>query len=183
LNGSAIDRFRSVRTAYRRTLDVFKVAYHSLRDDPRARHGTRFVGSTAHDIKTEFKAMRNRLNDAAVVELWVIFERFVIEYTAASVEPRRDQLAAAFEQRLRLKMSYEIERWRFDELLDLYKGWLDSDAIGRAKQIKAYRDWVAHQNPRRRPPIEADAEAAYDVLVSIVTEIQADEPGSVPSPS
>jgi hypothetical protein len=182
LKGSAIDRLGAVRTAYRRTLDVFKVAYHALRDDPRARHGTRFVGSPEHEIKTEVQAMQNRLDDAAVVELWVIFERFVIEHVTASVATR-DVLAVEFQERLRSKVAYEIERWRFDELLDLYKGWLHSDEIGRAKQIKAYRDWVAHQNPRKGPPVDADPEAAYNVLVSIVTQIQADEPGSVPSSS
>jgi hypothetical protein len=182
LEGSAIDRFGSVRTAYRRTQDVFKVAYHALRDDPRARHGTRFVGNTEQEIKSEITAMQNRLDDAAVVELWVIFERFVIEHVTASVATP-NELAAAFRERFGSKMAYEIERWRFDELLDLYKGWLDSDEIGRAKQIKAYRDWVAHRNPRKGPPVDADPEAAYHVLVSIVTQIQADEPGSVPSPS
>ena len=69
------------------------------------------------------------------------------------------------------KVEPEIERWRTTDLLDLLKGTADADLIGRAKQVKEYRDWVAHRNPARPPSARVDPETAFTVLASLSTAL------------
>lgn len=121
--------------------------------------------------------MSTRLNEATVINLWVVFERFLIEDVTAGLSAH-EHLSEGFADRLTMKVAQEIERWRFDELLDLYKGSVDSAKIGAAKQVKSYRDWVAHQNPRKPPAMRIHPETAYELLVAIVHSVAADRPGS-----
>jgi hypothetical protein len=69
------------------------------------------------------------------------------------------------------KVEEEIENWRLAEILDLFKGYLDPNLIGQAKQIKAHRDWIAHKNPRRQPPAKIEANRAHIVLSQIIEGI------------
>jgi hypothetical protein len=182
LKVTVIDRFDAVHAGYRRTRDALKIAHRSLRNNPRMRRRSRFANDTEQEVDGEFLAMYDRLQDATIINLWVVFERFVIEHVTSSL-PAGSSMPAAFADRLRAKASAEIERWRFDEVLDLYKGWIDSNELGVAKQIKAYRDWVAHQNPQKTPSASIDPEAAYELLASIVEAIQAPGTGSSGPPS
>jgi hypothetical protein len=70
-----------------------------------------------------------------------------------------------------LEAERRARRNRRDKLLDLYKGWLDSDTLGRIKQIKEYRDWISHRNPKRAKPAIIDPIAARAILGSVVDQI------------
>lgn len=176
MTASPIDRFRTIHASYHRTREALRLAHRFLRTDLRARRGTKFAGLEGHDFDSEFLGMQNRLDDAMVINLWVVFERFVIEHVTASWTQAENR-PEPFALRLREKAGREIERWRLDDLLDLYKGWIDSHTLGTAKQVKSYRDWVAHRNPRKAPSAAMGPEAAYRALMSIVRIVVADEPG------
>jgi hypothetical protein len=130
----------------------------------------------AREFEKEFLGMQRRLDDATVLNLWAVFERFLIEHVTASW-PRPTDRPELFEVRLHEKAEREIERWRIEELLDLYKGWVDSETLGAAKQVKAYRDWVAHRNPRKVPSALIEPEPAFRAVVSIMKTVVGDEPG------
>lgn len=40
------------------------------------------------------------------------------------------------------------------------------------KQIKQYRDWIAHQNPSKPTPMQATPETAFDVLTKMIEQIR-----------
>jgi hypothetical protein len=147
-----------------------------LRTDRGARRGTRFARVAEREFEAEFLGMQRRLDDATVINLWVVFERFVIEHVAASCSTQANR-PERFADLLREKTSHEIERWRVDELLDLYKGWVDPSRIGTAKQVKAYRDWVAHRNPRKPPSAVIVPDPAFHALVGIMRTVEVHEPG------
>jgi len=120
--------------------------------------------------------MQRSLDDATVINLWVIFERFLVDHVTSSLLQRTD-LPESFANRLREKAGREVERWRIEDLLDLYKGWVVSDRLGTAKQVKSYRDWVAHRNPRKPPSAKIRPETAYQELAWIVRSVVTHEPG------
>lgn len=57
----------------------------------------------------------------------------------------------------------QSERWRFLDILDLFKGIMDSQIIGNAKKAYKYRNWVAHG--KKTPKSESlDPIIAFNVL-------------------
>jgi hypothetical protein len=176
LNASPLDRFRAVHRSYRRTREALKIAHRFLRTDRSVRRGTAFAAFDPDDFEVEFLGMERRLDDATVISLWVVFERFLIEHVMASWPKRTDE-PTSFDVRFRTKAGREVERWRLEELLDLYKGWVDANALGTAKQVKSYRDWIAHRNPRKAPSAVIAPDAAYRTLATIVRTVERGEPG------
>jgi len=120
--------------------------------------------------------MQRRLDDATVVNLWALFERSLIEHVTASWPDGIDR-PETFVVRLQEKAAREIERWRVEELLDLYKGWVGSETLGAVKQVKSYRDWVAHRNPRKVPSAVIRPEPAFGAVVAMMQTVVGDEPG------
>ncbi len=59
-----------------------------------------------------------------------------------------------------------------DDVLDLFKPLVDPDQIGIAKQIKDYRDWIAHRNPNQPPPAQTEPRTANSVLAAIIEAIE-----------
>jgi hypothetical protein len=86
-----------------------------------------------------------------VLALWVEFERFIIDHVMSQVRVAATAVAP-FNGQLTAHIERQIEFSRFDEILDLYKGWIDSNLIGEVKNIKRYRDWISHRNPKRGTP-------------------------------
>jgi hypothetical protein len=60
-----------------------------------------------------------------------------------------------------------VEYWRLDESLDLLAPIIGSHAVGRAKQIKRYRDWIVHRNPRKPSPDKIDPATAKVLLADL----------------
>ena len=64
-----------------------------------------------------------------------------------------------------------MEYWRIADVLDLLKEHVDSDLIGQAKQIKQYRDWVAHRNMVKGVPADIPPQSAYIILSEILDKL------------
>ena len=80
-------------------------------------------------------------------------------------EPR--ELCAAFQEYL----EEQVERWQIDDILDLFKSVIDSSRIGQAKQVKRFRDWVTHKNPRKGTPTKVDPQTTYVLLSGIIDDV------------
>ncbi|MGO9264660.1 MAG: hypothetical protein ACLQBA_07185 [Candidatus Binataceae bacterium] len=104
--------------------------------------------------------------------LWAWFERHLIEYAKLRAGVVETTNPLAFAQELKSKVTKEIEHWRIDELLDVFKSIVEGKQIGIAKQVKDYRDWIAHRNPNRLPPAQTDPTAAYSLLATIIDAIE-----------
>ena len=49
-------------------------------------------------------------------------------------------------------------------MLDMIKPMVGSDLAGQAKNIKKYRDWIAHRNPRKATPARIDLQTTRELL-------------------
>jgi hypothetical protein len=105
-----------------------------------------------------------------VTALWIEFERYLIQDLVSRVEIRSSTMPP-FDAKFAVHIDRQIEFSRFGELIDLYKGWVDSAMLGRVKQIKDYRDWISHRNPKRPKPAIIDPASARSILGSVMDEI------------
>lgn len=166
-----------ILAVYRLERDLLKIAGRAIRKTERPYLvGTGFVGKTITDSQNDVERLRSRLDEMTVVALWIEFERFLVNHVMSqwavvttAPSPFGTQLGAHVER--------QIEFSRVDDLLDLYKGWIDSNEIGNVKQIKDYRDWVSHRNPKRPTPAKVDPAQARAILGDVMDAIA---PLSVP---
>lgn len=154
--------------------DCFKVAQRTI-DNQHAELivRTQFVGATPEQANSALQSAVEQASDLAILALFATFERAVIEHLQTA-----NQLLAAghpeqYSSMLAIKFKSVVEYWRIDEILDLFKGEVDGDLIGRAKQIKKYRDWIAHRNPNKAAPPQATPAIAFEVLTDVIDQIRA----------
>jgi hypothetical protein len=153
--------------------DCFKVAMRTVEIQRKELIGRTQLGrADPAEAKAALEGAERQAADLAILALFATFERFVIEHLQAA----NCLLAAGHPQqyasKLAEKFESEVEFWRFGEILNLFKGEVDADLIGRVKQIKQYRDWIAHQNPARAASAQVTPKTAFDVLTSMIKQIR-----------
>lgn len=153
--------------------NCFKIAARGVRlENSGIAKDTIFLGAPVDEASVLIENSRKDADDFFVLTLWVIFERFIIDYVRNKCEKLKDIAPQEIGANLHSKLEREIEFWRIDDILDLLKGPLNGMLIGNAKQIKDYRDWIAHRNERRPTPVKVTPKSAYDILSSIVQQIE-----------
>ncbi|GAA0189631.1 hypothetical protein [Cupriavidus pauculus] len=162
-----------VYKAFEVARDSFKVAVRTVREqyEPFIRR-TQFVGATPEEAEAALELASQQASDLAVLALFATFERYVIEHLQAANERLAAGHPAEYSRKLAEKFKAEVEYWRFDDILDLFKPEVDTDLIGQVKQIKRYRDWIAHRNSGRPVPTQATPATAYEVLSKLIDEIR-----------
>jgi hypothetical protein len=165
---SVLDR---IVATYRLERDLLKIAARAIRNtDLSFLAGTGFVGKAVTDSQNDIQRLRSRLDEMTVVALWIEFERFLIGHVVSQLNVLATA-PAPFDANLGAHVEHQIELSPIDDLLDLYKGWIDSDEIGKVKQIKDYRNWVSDRNPKRPTParvLPADARAVLGNVMDAV---------------
>jgi hypothetical protein len=153
--------------------DCFKIATRMMGIRRKAfTRRARLIDADPEVAKKALRDARNQAADLAVLALFATFERFVIEHLQTA-----NQLLAAgyphqYSTRLAEKFQSEVEYWRFVEVLNLFKGEVDPDLIGEVKQVKQYRDWIAHQNPNRSAIKRIAPATAFEVLARAINQIR-----------
>jgi len=82
-------------------------------------------------------------------------------------------VSSALEEAVASKAFEGIERWRPDDVLDLYKIAVDPRVVGNVKEVKSYRNWVAHGKKSSRPGRDIDPRTAYDRLTDFLSALRA----------
>ncbi|MDB5073284.1 MAG: hypothetical protein JWM87_4395 [Candidatus Eremiobacteraeota bacterium] len=156
---------------YRLERDLLTIAARAIRKTAQPYLvGTGFVGRTVTDSQNDVERLRSRLDEMTVVALWIEFERFLVNHVLSQLHVL-GTAPPPFDVQLGAHVEHQIEFSRFDDLLDLYKGWIDSNHIGNVKQIKDYRDWVSHRNPKRPTPAKVDPAQARAILGNVMDAI------------
>lgn len=168
----------------KRVYETYQTSRESLRVTRRlvTNQQSRFLKRTALEDLSAAQAQdalavsSQQLDDLAVLAMWATFERFVFDVIQTRVklvdaEKPGSSFLHAFERRF----FDEIERWQFGKVLDLFKESTSGDLIGQAKQIKQYRDWVAHQNPKSTPPTRVEPYSAFSILSELMMVISKPE--------
>ncbi len=158
---------------HQRLRDCLKVARRAVEaESVELLDSTAFIGTSKEQAQNWIDEARQSAEDLAIVALWAWFERYLIEYAQIRAGTVATATPTPFAEELSAKVEREIERWRLDDVLDLFKSLVEAGQIGIAKQIKDYRDWVAHRNPERLPPAQTEPRTAYSVLAAIIDAIE-----------
>lgn len=146
---------------YELSMACFAVAKRTIAD--RSKYETLWGKTEFANRRPESEAIdtsRRELDKLVIIALWARFEREIIEYVQNVADTIGNSQSVLFSNALRSKMKSEIERWRIDDILDLFKVLVNSELLGQIRQIKNFRDWIVHQNPANEPRGRG-VEAAY----------------------
>jgi len=112
------------------------------------------------------------IRDLFIIDFFAAFERLLRDRLSASVVSQDDELS----QRLSEIILRESEYIKIEYLLDILKNFTDPQRVGLIKQIKRYRDWIAHgrkplsQSPAKPVDIYIVFEAIRLVAVLVDTQ-------------
>lgn len=158
---------------YIATRDCFRIAQEVVSaGEVRFLKRTAFVSDTSRQSEETIIKNRNRADEFFILALWVVFERYIISLFQKKGEVLKDITPHLFADGFYNKVEFEIERWRIEDLLDILKNLIDPNFVGDAKNIKRYRDWIAHKNPKKPAPSKTDPQFAYSVLSGIIKTIE-----------
>jgi hypothetical protein len=95
-----------------------------------------------------------------ILSMWVVFERCLVEYLQQIVNV---PAISSIREEVLKRVVQDVEWWKVDDKLDLVKQLLTPNFVGRLKQIKQYRNWVAHRSSEAAPS-KTSPQFAFDNL-------------------
>lgn len=111
--------------------------------------------------------------DFAILSMWAIFERRLFSRLEEECQKMQGTRPSEFNNAVFKKIYETVEYWRIDDAIDLIKPLVGSDLAGQAKNIKKYRDWVVHKNPRKSTPAKIDPQTAKELFKRIAIALDA----------
>lgn len=163
-----------VWNTYETTVECLKIVARNVHGKNISALGkSSFITENPEELSRKIDASTESASDYVILSLWAVFEPCLFSYLQEESRRMLSISKTQFTQCTQQKIQNELEYWRVDDVLDLFKSVLDSDLIGRAKQVKKYRDWVAHKNPRKSAPTNVPPQNAYKVLTDIVKKLEA----------
>ena len=159
---------------YEITMDCLRITDRSLNEKSnQLLKRTYFSDNNPKKNMVFLAKSRLSVNENLIIALWAVFERKMIDYLHAFINKHmfRDKNSHICLQ-FRNIIGKEIEYWKTDDVLDCFKGLVNSDLIGYAKQVKQYRDWIAHRNPKKGLTINVLPQNAYLSLSKIIEYIE-----------
>lgn len=159
--------------SYLTTVDCLKVTSRSIeKNELHLMNKTKFVGSPIDEAKVLIHDSRTNADDFVIVSLWAVFERKLLEYVQVEGRKLLQRPTTGFNAQVHQKVENEMEYWKSDDVLDLFKSVVSADLIGNAKQVKKYRDWIAHKNPKKGQPSNVPPQTAYRILSDIISTVE-----------
>lgn len=157
---------------YQVMMDAVKVASRTIRQgNVGLIRDTNFVDSLQEDAKHDLANCRMAAEEYAIISMWAIFERRLVE--ALTIESRKmlDSPPEEFNRAVCRKVEDSLEYMRANDILDLIKVLVGDDLAGKAKQIKRHRDWLAHRNKKKPSPANVQPVFVYQVLSEIEGQV------------
>jgi len=127
-----ISIFDEIQKRYELTENLFQL----FKKDIRVRTQVDCEFDHLSEIDDELEAIK----DLFIVDAFAAFERLLRNRVLLSVGSQENALSEGLLQVVR----NESEYIKIEYLLEVLKNFADSGRIGLIKQIKKYRDWVAH---------------------------------------
>ena len=160
-------------TSYSTTVDSLKVTLRILeKGKNHLLNNTNFLYSPVDAAKQRVRDSQRDADNFVIVSLWAEFERKLLEYVQLEGKRLLRTPPTKFNTEVHKKVEDTIEYWRTDDMLDLFKSVVGGNLIGNAKNIKKYRDWIAHKNPRKGAPSNVPPQTAYKILSCIIGLIE-----------
>lgn len=131
-----------------------------------------FLTNPQEHTMNQIVKSRDDANDYVILSLWAAFERIIIEHLKIYGRRILSNPPSVLNQKIHEKVEHEIEYWKIDDVLNIFKVVIDSDIIGQARQIKQYRDWVAHRNTSKGAPPNITPQKAYEIISTILRKLE-----------
>lgn len=158
--------------AYLITLDALKVSQRASQRAERDLFKDLLVLASAPRRATSaIVHARERADELVILAMYAEFERHLIGFLERHVARLGTRSPRAVWRWLARHLEGQAGRWRPEDTLDLLKGIVDSERVGQVKQVKQFRDWVAHKNPRKLPPA-VDPATAYQLLSDVIVAME-----------
>jgi len=170
-----LDYISSIYTNYRAVRDSIKVTRRSISREMFQLHNrTIFEDLQLSEVGHLVDSANKELADLIVLALFASFERQLRNEILDKSSKLQEVVPTALGERLDVLAKKEIERWRTDEIIDLFDFAVDGNIRGRMKQILEYRNWIAHgKNPDKLPASRTtEPKTTYDTIVNFVTQIK-----------
>lgn len=169
---SASNTIDEIWRSYQITLDCLKIANRSIvNNDIGSLEKTGFIGSPHDEAKRQIMQSRSNADDYVILSLWASFERTLLSYVQSESNRILTEPTTNFTYSVHQKIDNEIEYWRVDDILNIFKTIISPDLIGQAKQVKKYRDWIAHRNIKKGSPQNVPPQTAYIILSEILMQL------------
>jgi hypothetical protein len=124
-------------------------------------------------VRRNIQASRETVDDHTILAMWAVFEREMIAVLESEAHKMLGTSPpSVFNKALLGKIEAGIERWRSDDMIDLFTPVFPVELIGYTKQIKRYRDWVAHRNIKKPSPKKVTPEFAYEALAEALKQMR-----------
>lgn len=177
---SAIEQLDAVLHTWRLQHDALRVVLRTLQQRSRDSKSpgtlikTHYEEAESTRCERDLLACQKTAAEFAVLGMWAVFERRLLQRLEIECDRMRVQPHNPFNAAVTAKVSADVEYWKIEQALDLIKSLVaDVNLIGQAKQIKQYRDWVAHRNPRKPTPPQTDPTTAHALLHQLARVLDA----------
>ena len=168
----ADEAMERVWLTYQVMMDAVKIAARSIRQGNIGLiRDTNFVDSVQDDAKRDLANCRIAAEEYAIISMWAVFERRLVEVLTVESRKMLDNPPGNFNRAVCRKVEDSLEYMRANDLLDLIKVVVGEDLTGKAKQIKRHRDWLAHKNKKKPSPANVQPVFVYQVLSEIVGQV------------
>jgi len=97
---------------------------------------TQFLGSSADEAKTAIQNASKQASDLAIMALFATFERWIIDHLQDASARRSSGYPLGYSANLACRYEQAVERWRVEDILNLFKVEVDAELISQAQQIK-----------------------------------------------
>lgn len=165
----------SVWTTYVTTQSSFKVTKRvSSRKDLSLLSKTNLVPVDGLSTTGLINSARDELDDLLILAMWAKFERYLTEYIQAVGAVLETAKPVSLSGVLHEKFEISVESWKSGDIIDLFKDIVHENLRGHAKNIKRYRDYIAHKNPRNIDAPKTDPVTAYKVLSNFIRVVRSE---------
>jgi hypothetical protein len=164
---------RPIVEAYRAGHDCFTIVATSL--DLKGGERTKqeeIVRPDVENLSAVIEAAEQQFSGLTVLALFASFQRFLIEHLQSANCLLAAGYPPVYAAQLAKKFEEEVDRWRFDTILGLFKHDVELALITEVKKIKRYRDWIAHQNPARASTEPCDRERVFALLTDFIEQVR-----------
>ena len=138
-----------------------KIVVNLLEKDPSSLPpDSPYLTEPLSSVKEQLKRALEEMEDLTVVSLFFLFEKIILSHLEETANYLKAQNMEPF---LNQVVKYGLktpDRWKIEEILDLYKVNIDPNLVGQVKQIFKYRNWIAHGR-RGAKPLSIDHRLTY----------------------
>jgi len=126
---TALNAINEVWNSYQTTIECLKVVARVVkRKDISVLDKTNFIGAPVEEAASRISSSTEHADDYVILALWTLFERYLFLHVQKESKRMLQVSTTRFTQETQQKIENELEYWRVDEVLDLFKTVIDSRA-------------------------------------------------------